>query len=230
MTKQGVTAFQRMNNLPSTGEADVTTLAAVIRRLRTQYPNLSSSSSSITPESPPEAPGSQKQDLLRDKSRSQLPNRAHRATTYSPKSGPSPTNSRRSSATLEFPQKRTPSSLQFSNTNDDTMSTSSSTSSRPPSRGEDTPPSSVPPTPRSETPQPGQAKPATPAADNAVFEQLYLRIPTHVPVWVYCSELQDVITLVVISKGLVFISSSFSLYNINRLYFFRKERQMRGRG
>lgn len=210
-----------MNNITPTGDADLSTLASLIRRLRTNP--LSSSSSSITSEPSPELPQyglsaeklaqhDRKTDLLRDKSRTKLPNRGHRgsgAGVYPPSSkNLDPTTPRRSSApTVDIPPRRTPSSL-FNNNNynnnDDNMSTSSASSSRPPSRAdtEDTPPSSVPHTPRSETPSapPTQEKPPI---QDSVFEQLYLRIPTHTPMWVYCSELQELTTLVVISKGLV---------------------------
>jgi hypothetical protein len=85
------------------------------------------------------------------------------------------------------------------------------TSSRPPSRADDISlSSSLPFSPtistRSESSQSTKSTLPTSGPVNqeaTIFEQLFLRVPTHLPMWVYCAELQEITTLVVISKGLV---------------------------
>jgi Putative peptidoglycan binding domain len=209
VTKQGILSFQRQQTLTPTGDADPATLSLLIRRVRTS--NSEHNDSSLAAERLSLLDRTISSKLL-EKSRGQLPNRAARGSGYGLSSSTGTGTPKKSSGVEGSTIRRSNSTLE------ENVNMMTPNSSRPPSRAEETPPSSVPPTPptpgrnssissssSSTEPPPKRTAPDSGLSNegSTLFEQVYLRIPTHHPVWVYCSEIQEKTTLVVISKGLV---------------------------
>lgn len=218
-TKEGVTNFQRQNNIPPTGEADVATLATIIRKARTLP-----SETGLSAEKLAQLDRSSKLERVQSEKlgRPVLPNRVARGSGILSGSAGVPLHLSSSTSSYATPPTSAPGSPKLRRSVSTVVSQEDSPSptpisSRPPSRLDDASMSSSTPyspssSTRSDSSRGGRGKkeetatPGGPTTNNnnaTVFEQLFLRIPTHLPMWVYCAELQEITTLVVISKGLV---------------------------
>lgn len=188
-------AFQLNNKLQSTGDADPATLVLLLRQTRVANADAAKASS--------------KKALERAGKDEDGTNDTSNETTNTTSNNTNNNNSQVPSAAqpgFTTPVKERPK---------DTYATPTAPSPIP-SKNFSTPSTSIPSTPVATTPTsfpstplsppsfgtPSRSRPHTTPA-KSVLEQLYLRTPQHAPMWVYCAEIHENTTLVVINQGLV---------------------------
>ena len=195
-TKEAVTSFQKANSLPSTGDADPATMVHILKQTRT------ANAKQKTAEKPT------KDEKGRDKA-------APQGTPPPPESFAGSTPVKSKSNPDAYPT--TPTTPSFPSTNPPPSpspilpsSTNNSSAAPSPMRsGIPTPYPGTPFSPAFSTPPASRIRAQQPA--RSVLEQLYFQcrkdgprtLPQHLPVWVYCAEIHEATTLVVMNQGLV---------------------------
>ena len=195
-TKEAVTSFQKANSLPSTGDADPATMVHILKQTRT------ANAKQKTAERPT------KDEKGRDKA-------APQGTPPPPESFAGSTPVKSKSNLDAYPTTPTTPSFPFTNpppSPSPILPNSTNNSSAAPSPMRSANPTPYPGTPFSpafSTPPASRIRAQQPA--RSVLEQLYFQcrkdgprtLPQHLPVWVYCAEIHEATTLVVMNQGLV---------------------------
>lgn len=189
-TKEAVAAFQLNNKLQSTGDADPSTLVLLLKQTRVANAEAAKNSSKKALERAGKEENEQSNNVIDN--------------NFISEAGPPPVTSPMFTTPIKKLQKDNYTTPTAPSPIPRTPNSVFSPSTPAPSTPAPSTPTSYPSTPISPssfgTPSRSRAN-IVPA--KSVLEQLYLRTPQHVPMWVYCAEIHENTTLVIINQGLV---------------------------